>query len=189
MEIVTHMMRYRRYIQGITVSGGEALLQPNFVAEIFKAAHARGLNTCIDTTGQSPKQYWDLVLPHTDTALVCIKHTDPEKYRQFAGVPQRTALEFVDVLAHQYAIPFVFRYLYIPTFSDSDADVDAFLAYAEQYRERLRGIELLPYHRLGVEKWKAAGIPYPLDGVPLPDHAEVERTRRRMEARGVAVSL
>lgn len=154
-EVVDHMLRYRTYIQGITVSGGEALLQPHFVAALFEAAHQHGLNTCLDTAGQSPKQNWEVVLPHTDLALVCLKHTDPAKYQAFTGLKQKVSLEFVEALAFEYGVPFYFRYLYIPGFSDDDAEVERFLAYAARFRPLLRGVELLPYHRLGVDKWKA----------------------------------
>ena len=154
-QVVDHMLRYKTYIQGITVSGGEALLQPHFVAALFEAAHQHGINTCLDTAGQSPKQNWDIVLPHTDLALVCIKHTNPTKYHTFTGIKQKVSLEFVEKLAFEYGVPFYLRYLYIPGFSDDAAEVEHFLTYAARFRPLLRGIELLPYHRLGVEKWKA----------------------------------
>lgn len=188
-EVVDHMLRYRSYIQGITVSGGEALLQPHFVSALFQAAHQNGLNTCIDTSGQAPKQNWDIVLPHTDTALVCIKHTNPSKYQTFTGLKQKIAFEFVDTLVFQYGVPFHFRYLYIPGFSDDMADVDSFLDYAVTYKPVLRGIELLPYHRLGIEKWKAMGIPYPLEHVQVPSKEDTQRVKNRMEERGFEVLL
>jgi len=188
-EVVTHMLRYRNYIEGLTISGGEALLQPHFVSAVFQGAHEHGLSTCVDTTGQCPRQYWDLVLPHTDLALVCIKHIDAAKYREFAGVPQKPAMEFVDALACQYGVPFFLRYLYIPDYSDSDADIDKFLDWASHYRGMVRGIELLPYHRLGVEKWKSMGLRYELESIPLPDKRAVQRARRRMEERGFTVLL
>ena len=154
-DVIQHMLRYRDFIEGVTVSGGEALLQPYFVASLFQQARRHGLTTCLDTAGQAPKHHWDVVLPHTDVALVCIKHVDPVKYKHFTGMNQASALEFVDHLAHRYKVPFHFRYLYIPGFTDDLNDIDRFLQYAEQFKPLLRGIELLPYHRLGVEKWKA----------------------------------
>ena len=186
-DVVDHMLRYRTYIQGITVSGGEALLQPHFVAALFEAAHQHGLNTCLDTAGQSPKQNWELVLPHTDLALVCIKHTDPAKYQTFTGLKQKVSREFVEALAFQHGVPFYLRYLYIPGFSDDDEEIERFLAYAARFRPLLRGIELLPYHRLGVEKWRAQGLAYALEGVPVPDREEVQRVKQRMEDRGFEV--
>ena len=90
-EIATKLDHYLPYLKGsgggVTCSGGEAMLQPAFVAALFQEAHARGLNTCIDTTGQGTKHHhWDIVLPHTDLVLLCVKHMDPIKYANLVGM-------------------------------------------------------------------------------------------------------
>eukprot|EP00878_Enallax_costatus_P004356 GHUV01004592.1.p1 GENE.GHUV01004592.1~~GHUV01004592.1.p1 ORF type:complete len:240 (+),score=35.22 GHUV01004592.1:531-1250(+) len=96
---------------GVTCSGGEPLLQPDFTAAIFREAHAMGLTTCLDTTGQGTKHHnWDKVLPHTDMVLFCIKHLDPEKYTGLTGLRQLGALKFAEELKTQ-RVPFWLRWV------------------------------------------------------------------------------
>jgi pyruvate formate lyase activating enzyme len=100
MAQVRKVLPYLKHHGGLTCSGGDPMLQPQFVAALFRETHALGLNTCIDTTGQGTKHHnWDVVLPHTDLVLFCIKHIDPIKYEALSGLKQRGAMRFAEELA------------------------------------------------------------------------------------------
>ncbi|KAF6260330.1 pyruvate formate-lyase activating enzyme [Scenedesmus sp. NREL 46B-D3] len=171
---------------GVTCSGGEALLQPDFTAAIFQEAHALGLTTCLDTTGQGTKHHhWDKVLPHTDMALFCIKHLDPEKYAGLSGLRQLGALRFAAELKEQ-GIPFWLRYVLIPGYTDDAKDVDMLVDFCQR-QPTLQGVELLPYHRLGVNKWHELGLQYPLEGVSTPPLEQTLRVVDTLEAAGLNV--
>nr|CAF04130.1 pyruvate formate-lyase activating enzyme [Chlamydomonas reinhardtii] len=174
-EIAADIKRVRNYLKprgGITISGGEAMLQPHFVSTVFQEVHALGLNTTVDTTGQGTKAgNWDVVLPHTDLVLFCIKHIDPIKYEALTGMKQRGASGFADQLAER-KIPFYLRYVYIPGYTDGVKDIDKLIEWCKQ-QPTFQGIELLPYHVLGRNKWEVMGLPYPLDGTNTPPHEQV----------------
>lgn len=174
-QVIANISKYRSYIEGITISGGEPLLQPEFVSAVFQECHNLDLNTCIDTAGQSLSKNWHMILPHTDIALICLKSIDPVKYMKFTGMSQKHALQFVDTV-QEYNVPFYLRYLYIPGFTDDYKDIDRFIDYAKSLNN-LKGIEFLPYHRIGVSKWKSLNIAYPLEDVQVPSKEKIEEAR------------
>lgn len=171
---------------GLTCSGGEPLLQPQFTATLFREAHAMGLTTTLDTTGQGTKhKNWDVVLPHTDGVLFCIKALDPEKYQGMTGLKQIGALRFARELGER-GIPFWARYVLIPGHTDSQKDIDLLAEWASK-QPTIAGVELLPYHLYGKNKWEALGLKYPLEGVPTPPPAAVRAVISKLEDAGVKV--
>jgi pyruvate formate lyase activating enzyme len=183
--VVNNIKKYKSYIEGITISGGEPLVQPKFVSSIFQRTKELNLTTCIDTAGQSGIKSWDMVLPHTDMALVCLKHIDPIKYKEFTGTPQIQALKFIERL-NQMNIPFNLRYLLIPKYSDNEEDIDKFIEYAKQ-QPLLKSIELLPYHKLGVNKWKEMGLEYTLEDISPPSKEKIQHVKEGIQRAGLKV--
>lgn len=184
-QIMANIERYRTYIEGITVSGGEPLLQPEFVSALFQECHTMGYTTCIDTAGQSLNKNWHMILPHTDIALICLKSIDPVKYFKFTGMSQKHALQFLDAV-QEYDIPFYLRYLYVPGFTDDIKDIDMFIDYAKSLKN-IKGIEFLPYHRIGVSKWNELNIDYPLKDVSVPSQDKINETVDYIRNKGIHV--
>eukprot|EP00882_Tetradesmus_deserticola_P007370 GHRQ01007764.1.p2 GENE.GHRQ01007764.1~~GHRQ01007764.1.p2 ORF type:complete len:162 (+),score=67.17 GHRQ01007764.1:363-848(+) len=128
----------------------------------------------------------DKVLPHTDIALFCIKHLDPSKYQGLSGLRQLGALRFAaELKAH--GIPLWLRYVLIPGYTDDPKDIDMLVDFAQQ-QPTLQGVELLPYHRLGVNKWHELGLRYPLEGVSVPTLEQTLRVVDRLEGSGLNVT-
>ncbi|GBF95872.1 pyruvate formate lyase-activating enzyme [Raphidocelis subcapitata] len=189
-ELAKQIRRVLPYLKssqgGLTCSGGEPLLQPQFTAALFQEAHSMGLTTTLDTTGQGTKhKHWDAVLPHTDSVLFCIKSLDPTKYRGMTGLKQAGALRFASELAAR-SIPFWARYVLIPGHTDGAADVAALAEWAAA-QPSILGVELLPYHLFGRNKWEALGLRYPLEGVGTPPPAAVRAVVERLQAAGLNV--
>lgn len=162
------------------------MLQPQFVSALFQEVHKLGLTTCLDTTGQGSKHHhWDVVLPHTDLVLLCIKHLDPVMYEKISGLKQHGAMKFANELAER-KIPYYLRYVLVPGLSDSPNDIRLLTEFATK-QPTLKGIELLPYHLLGKEKWSVMNMKYPLDGVKVPSRAHVHAVRADIEAAGLKV--
>eukprot|EP00878_Enallax_costatus_P008745 GHUV01009141.1.p1 GENE.GHUV01009141.1~~GHUV01009141.1.p1 ORF type:complete len:297 (+),score=66.30 GHUV01009141.1:972-1862(+) len=183
-EIAAQLRKVAPYLKpgggGVTCSGGEPLLQPEFTAAIFQEAHA------LDTTGQGTKHHnWDTVLPHTDMVLFCIKHLDPAKYTSLTGLRQAGALKFAAEL-QQRNIPFWLRYVLIPGYSDDRPGIQKLIKFCKD-QPSLQGVELLPYHLLGKNKWDALGLKYPLEGVQTPSHKQVMQVVDEIEAAGLNV--
>ncbi|KAG2495282.1 hypothetical protein HYH03_006555 [Edaphochlamys debaryana] len=188
-ELAEQIRKVKNYLKprgGVTISGGEAMLQPQFVSTMFQEVHAMGLNTTVDTTGQGTKaRNWDVVLPHTDLVLFCIKHIDPLKYEALTGMKQKGALKFADELAERN-IPFYLRYVYIPGYTDGPKDISRLIEWSKK-QPTFQGVELLPYHMLGRNKWEVMDIPYPLDGVSTPPREQVRAVIKEFNNNDVAV--
>lgn len=168
---------------GITVSGGEPLLQPAFLADLFRAAHEDPhgrIHTCLDSCGYAfdprhPERF-DAVLAHTDLVLLDIKHADPEEHRRLTGCSNERILAFGDELAHR-GIQIVIRHVIVPGITDSAEECEAVGRIIGRWRSVV-GLELLPYHTLGVVKYEQLGIPYLLEGVPQMDKARLPELRQ-----------
>lgn len=177
-ELCDEAMRYYNYIKkgGVTVSGGEPLMQADFVAEYFKLCHAQGLHTALDTSGYFCTERAMSVLDHTDLVLLDIKSMDPELYLRLTGVKQDNNLRFLDILKERSIDTWV-RHVVVPGLTDNDEWLQRLGEHVAKY-DNVKKIEILPYHTLGTFKYKELGIPYPLDGV---EALSIERTKEVKE--------
>lgn len=174
-------LHYRTYWKnkgGITVSGGEALLQIDFVTELFRLAKEKGINTCLDTSGfvftkENPFfSKFEELMKYTDLLLVDIKHIDDEKHKEITGWSNKGILEMTDYLS-QINKPIWIRHVLVPGLTDNDEDLKRLDAYIKTLKNVER-VEVLPYHTLGTFKWKELGIPYKLEGVSAPTKERIE---------------
>ena len=179
---------------GITVTGGEPLLQPEFVADLFAQAHARPegrVHTCLDTCGYafnpSQPERTARLLDECDLVLLDVKHADPERHRALTGCDPVRILAFGDELARR-GIPVVVRHVVVPGWTDTEEECRALGRLIGPWRNVV-GLEMLPYHTMGVPKYEKLGIPYPLEVVPQMDKARIPALREAVlagmrEARG-----
>ena len=187
-ELLEKALRYRTYWGdkgGITVSGGEALMQMEFVTELFEKAHAMGINTCLDTSAQpfTRKSPWfdnfQKLMAVTDTILLDIKHIDNEEHRKLTRFSNENILDCARYLS-EIAKPVWIRHVLVPGITDNDE-------YLTQTRDFIRTlhnverVEILPYHGLGAMKYKDLGIDYPLKDLESPSVERVQNAKKILE--------
>lgn len=167
---------------GITVSGGEPLLQPEFLAGLFSEMHSRPkgrVHTCLDSCGYAfdPERPgpFERVLDETDLVLLDIKHADPEGHRKITGRDPGRILAFGDELARR-GIKAVIRHVVVPGYTDTEEECERLGELIAPWRNVI-GLEMLPYHTLGVSKYEQLGIDYPLAGVPQMDKGRMPALR------------
>ena len=188
-ELLDKAERYRSYWGkegGITVSGGEPLLQIDFLLDLFTKAKARGIHTCIDTamqpfTREEPFfSKFEALMKVTDLLLVDIKHIDPQMHQKLTGVPNDNLLDGFRYLA-EIEKPIWVRHVLVPEWTDRDD----YLMKTREFLDTLsnvKRVDVLPYHTLGVFKWKALGIPYRLEGIDPPSEERIENARKILRA-------
>lgn len=170
---------------GITVSGGEPLAQLDFLLDFFTLAKKENVNTCIDTSGGpfSDQGEWfekfQKLMEVTDLLLMDIKHIDPVEHKELTGLDNDNIIKMFRYL-DKIKKPIWIRHVLVPGVSDKDE-------YLERTRDFIRSlgnvqrVEVLPYHTLGVAKYKELGIPYRLEGVPSPTAERVQNARTILE--------
>ena len=174
-EIFDKIMNYKNYIcpnGGVTVTGGDPLVQAKFIYELFKKLKEENIHTCIDTSGMFPLTD-DIknVLSVTDLVLLDIKHIDENKCKDLVGKSNKLELEFARYLSNN-DIDIWIRQVLVPGITDNKDD----LAKTRDFIDTLSNVErveVLPYHDLGKYKWKELGEDYPLENVPLPSNESI----------------
>lgn len=186
-DLVAEIDRYRRFIEvaggGVTVSGGEPLLQPAFVAGLLHEVKGLGLHTALDTSGYLGARASGDLLAATDLVLLDIKSWDPARHRHLTGVDLAPTLAFARRLS-ALGRPMWIRYVLVPNLTDDEDDIDGLAAFVAGLRTVER-LEVLPFHKLGAPKYARLGIPFPLDHTPTPDERLVRRVRERFARHGV----
>ena len=188
-ELLDKAERYKSYWGeegGITVSGGEPLLQMDFLRELFKEAKARGINTCIDTaaepfTRQDPffSEFKEL-MNDTDLLLVDIKHIDNDEHIKLTGKPNENIKDCLKYLS-EIGKPVWIRHVLVPGITDNDE----YLKKTREFLDTLtnvKRVDVLPYHSLGQYKWEQLGIPYQLEGVEAPSAERVQNAKKILGA-------
>ena len=186
-EVVAEMTKYRRFIEvaggGVTISGGEPLLQPDFTAAVLRRAKELGLHTALDTSGFLGSRASGELLADTDLVLLDIKSWDPATYRRVTGGEVGPTLAFARRLSALGKAMWV-RFVLVPGHTDDVANVDGIAAFVAGL-DTVERVEVLPFHKLGAPKYAALGIPFPLEHVPAPDRDLVDRVRNQFAAHGI----
>lgn len=165
-ELLDEVVRYRSFIErgGVTLTGGEPLVQAPFCREFFRLCRQEGIHTALDTAGSIYNDVTLSVLDYTDLVLLDIKALRPELCKTICGVDGTNGLRFLKEL-EQRAIEVWIRHVVVPGLTDDDSLLDEIIRFVTPYKV-VRKIEWLPYHTMGVYKYKELGIPYPLSDVP-----------------------
>lgn len=188
-EVLKKALRYKTYWKekgGITVSGGEALLQIDFVTELFRLAKEKGVNTCLDTSGnpfsmEEPfKSKFDELMKYIDLFMLDIKHMDDAAHRKLTGQTNQNILEMAAYLSDHGKAMWI-RHVLVPGITTEEDELHRLRSFLDTLKTVER-VEVLPYHTLGVFKWKELGIPYQLEGVDPPTKEQIDRAKEILGA-------
>ncbi|MFF0175980.1 pyruvate formate-lyase-activating protein [Micromonospora profundi] len=187
-DLLTEIRRYERFLKvahgGVTVSGGEPLQQPAFTREVLRGCKEMGLHTALDTSGLLGDRADDALLDATDLVLLDIKSGDPATYRIVTRTGRLTpTVRFAHRLADR-GTPIWVRFVLVPGLTDDPRNVDAVASIAAGL-PTVERVEVLPFHRLGAQKYAALGLPFPLEGTPPPDEALLRRVRGQFHDHGL----
>lgn len=179
-SVMQQIMRLKPYMDvssgGITVSGGEPLLQTPFITELFKEAKAKKIHTALDTSGSLPlTDKIKELLNFTDLVLLDIKHIDNQKCIDLTGAPNTNTLNFATYLS-EHSIPIWIRQVLVPGFTDNENDLKKLKQFIDTLKT-VQKVEILPYHNLGKFKWDELGKKYDLENVSAPTKEQIEKCK------------
>jgi pyruvate formate lyase activating enzyme len=182
-SIFEKIMRYKNYIYpngGVTVTGGEPLLQPKFLIELFKKLKKEKIHTCIDTSGMvNLTDDIKTLLSLTDLVLLDIKHIDPIKCKELVGFSNELEIKFANYLSDNN-IPMWIRQVLIPSLTDDKQDLLKLKNFIHSLKS-VEKVEILPYHNLGEFKWHELGLKYDLENIPPATDEDVKRAKEILD--------
>ena len=182
-EIMNKIDNYKNYITpngGVTVTGGEPLLQVHFLIELFKRLKEKNIHTCIDTSGMVDiTDDIKLLLSYTDLVLLDIKHIDPAKCKELVGFSNEKEINFAKYLSEN-GIDMWIRQVLIPGYTDDENDLKKLRNFINCL-DTVKKVELLPYHDMGKYKWKKLGFNYELENVKAPTNDEIKKAKEILE--------
>jgi pyruvate formate lyase activating enzyme len=181
-------LSFLKFAGGVTVSGGEPLMQAPFVgALLHKIKTEYGLHTALDTQGFLHENVSDDWLQDVDLVLLDIKHSDPEKYLALTGQPLQPTLDFARRLA-RLGKKFWLRYVLVPDLTDGDADIERLADFVAALAPAVERVDVLPFHQMGAFKWKELHLSYALENTKTPTSEALSRARNIFAKRGLQVS-
>lgn len=191
-EMVNEITPFKPYFDasggGVTVSGGEPLLQIKFLTALFQSLKAHDIHTCIDTSAGTAKnthtfeKQLDALLKYTDLILLDIKHIDNAKHKELTGQPNTHILNFAKTLSLKNQ-PVWIRHVLVPGLTDDKKDLIRLGEFINSL-DNVERFEILPYHQLGVHKWQSLGLTYALDHITAPTEAEVKQAYQYVNFKG-----
>lgn len=184
-EIFDQIKRYKPYFKssngGVTVTGGEPLLQVKFLIELFRNLKKAGIHTCIDTSGMvNLTEDVKKLLKLTDLVLLDIKHINSEKCKELTGHDNKKELEFARYLS-QNGIPMWIRQVIVPGITDDEKDITDLKEFVKKLKT-VEKVEFLPYHTVGKYKWKELGKKYELEEIRNADQEDIKRVKSIFES-------
>lgn len=186
-EVEKDRIYYRRSGGGMTLSGGECLWQPDFSEALLKTAKESGINTAIETTGYAELETVRRVIANVDTVLMDIKHIDGGKHKEFTTRDNALILENARHIAKE-ANELIIRVPVVPTFNDSEKEIADIADFALSLKT-VKELHLLPYHRIGSDKYAGLGRPYTMSHIEVPSKEKMQTLLEAAEARGIKAQI
>ncbi len=190
-ELVKRLLQDKKFYEksggGVTISGGEALCQVDFVVEVLKRLKAEGIHTALDTTGFASWETVEKVIPYVDLYLYDLKHMDSKKLKDMVGVPNEPILENARKLAERGA-KFQIRIPVIPMFNNDEENIRKTAEFCKELGDAVTIIQLLPYHNLGVSKYMRISDNPVAEATP-PSDAQMQKLKAIMEEYGLPVTI
>lgn len=188
-EVIARLKRYEKVLKathgGLTISGGEPLMQPAFVAALLRGAKEMGLHTAIDTSGYLGAACTDEMLDDIDLVLLDVKSSDPETYVKVTSQKLQPTLDFGRRLAARGTEIWI-RFVLVPGLTDDEANVEGVADFVASLGTVTR-VEVLPFHQMGRDKWESLGMKYELEDTAAPTPELVARVRQQFRDRGLTV--
>lgn len=184
-EILKQILKYKNYLKngGVTVSGGEPLLQIDFVLELFKKLKENEIHTCLDTSGnlfdtenQNFMEKIEKLIKVTDLFLLDIKQINPEKHKKLTGKSNENILKFVKYLNDNNKFVWI-RYVLVPSITDDEEDILKTKSFLSEFRN-IQKVEILPYHNMGKEKYDKLEIEFSLKDIPIPTEEQLKKAKK-----------
>lgn len=186
-EVARDNTYYKTSGGGVTASGGECMMQPDFVSELFGLCKDAGISTALDTCGYFPEQYLDLVANRSDLVLFDIKTIDPKLHKSCTGLDNKVILNNFDRML-ELGMELVARVPVIPGWNDSDEQLGRIADFVAS-RDKAIHIDVLPYHKYGLRKYELLGMPYHLNNLEPVGERERVHYEQVFSARGLDVSV
>lgn len=188
-EVRRDKMFYEGTGGGVTISGGEALNQPHFLTAILKLCQGAGIHTCLETSGFAKPEVLATVLPFTDYVLFDLKHMDSQAHKELTGQPNEIILNNARNVADS-GVSVLFRIPLIPDLNDTAENIRETAHFINGLgKENVQGVELMPYHRMGIGKYETLDRPFIMKGLTPPDMAYVESIKQQFEGVGLKCSI
>ncbi|AGB42466.1 pyruvate formate-lyase 1-activating enzyme [Halobacteroides halobius DSM 5150] len=188
-DLIDKVIKCKPYINrgegGLTVSGGEPTLQLDFVLELLRRSKEEGIHNALDTSGYVQISDFAKLMPYLDLVLLDIKQINKDKHQELTGVDNQRTLDLVNFLEEKKK-PFWVRYVVVPGLTDNLEDIKA-LVNKLTGLEQLEKVQLLPYHQLGVHKWKELDLEYELEDVEPPSKRKLRQIKGLFEKEGIRV--
>ena len=173
---------------GVTFSGGEPLMQAEFLIEIMRQCREHGIHTAIDTTGYASKELIKEIMEWPDLFLYDLKHIDEDMHKKYTGVSNKPILENLKLI-YNAGKDIVIRFPVIPGVNDDMTHIETLKNYLRTEFPRIRRIDLLPYHNIARHKYEAFSIPDKMHSVKEPKHEDLEKLKNSFEEAGLEVSI
>lgn len=191
-ELVEIVRKYKPFFRGsagggVTVSGGDPIMQPDFIYEFFKECKKEGIHTTIDTSLYTVKKILDKLIPVTDLFMVSLKHFNDKIHKWLTSVSNKMILENVRYLSEK-GVRLRLRFLILPGYTDTEENLNALSKFLKSLSQ-FELLELLPYHTYGVYKWKKLKKPYLLSHVKVPSLSYCQNIKKKLEKQGFRILL
>ncbi len=190
-ELMNEILKYKSYMDfsggGVTFTGGEPLLQAQFLLEVCRLLKPHGISVALDTSGYIWNDAVKELLEYTDLVLLDIKNYDPIVYREVTGVKLDPTLKLLDYLWEHHITVWV-RYVLVPGLTDNLSSVEKLSEHLDHY-PNVEKIELLAFHKMGEYKWKELGLNYALSNTKEPDKEMLQKTKEILEQNGKTVTV
>ena len=186
-EIERDVRFYRRSSGGITVTGGEPLMQPEYVQALLKECNARDIDTAIETCGYSDEESLKKVIPYVDLVLYDIKHMDKEKHQEITGYGNAKILENARLIVEMHK-DIIIRIPVIPGYNDSDENIENTAKFARTLN-KVDEINLMPYHNFGESKYNSLGKHYQLEGIKSLERKALSHQKKILESYKLKVKI